>query len=96
MEKSFVPKTQLFNKDNPQFNFADGIETVTGGENWDSQLGYFGRINYAYADKYLFEGNLRYDATSISLHTCAGSGILLSLPVGYSPKSSLWKVFVRC
>src|SRR5690606_28609684 len=58
-------KTQLFNKDNPQFNFADGIETVTGGENWDSQLGYFGRINYAYADKYLFEGNLRYDATSI-------------------------------
>ncbi|GAB3413033.1 SusC/RagA family TonB-linked outer membrane protein [Niabella aquatica] len=58
-------KTQLFNKDNPQFNFADGTETVGGGENWDSQLGYFGRINYAFDDKYLLEGNLRYDATSI-------------------------------
>lgn len=58
-------RTELFNRDNPQFNFAEGAETVGGGENWDSQLGYFGRLNYAFNDKYLFEGNLRYDATSI-------------------------------
>lgn len=57
-------KTELINRDNPQFNFAVGTETTGGNENWDAQLGYFGRINYAFDDKYLFEGNLRYDATS--------------------------------
>ena len=57
-------KTELIDKDRPQFNFAVGTETTGGDENWDSQLGYFGRVNYAFDDKYLFEGNLRYDATS--------------------------------
>ncbi len=57
-------KTELINRDNPQFNFAVGTETTGGNENWDSQLGYFGRLNYAFDDKYLLEGNLRYDATS--------------------------------
>lgn len=57
-------KSQLINDDNPQFSFAEGVEAVLGDANWDSQLGYFGRINYAFRDKYLLEGNLRYDATS--------------------------------
>ncbi len=57
-------KTGLINNDNPQFNFAVGTETVGGGANWNSQLGYFGRLNYAFDDKYLLEANLRYDATS--------------------------------
>ncbi len=57
-------KTELIDENNPQFDFAVGTETVGGDTNWDSQLGYFGRINYSFRDKYLLEGNLRYDATS--------------------------------
>ncbi len=57
-------KTELINELNPQFDFAVGTETVGGGTNWDSQVGFFGRINYSFMDKYLVEGNLRYDATS--------------------------------
>lgn len=57
-------KTNLINEENPQFNFAVGTETVGGGANWDSQFGVFSRINYSFMDKYLLEGNLRYDATS--------------------------------
>lgn len=57
-------KTNLINNDNPQFNFAVGNETTGGGANWDGQVGYFGRVNYAFSNKYLLEGNLRYDATS--------------------------------
>lgn len=57
-------KTELINEENPQFNFATGTETVGGDAYWDSQLGYFGRVNYSFSDKYLLEGNLRYDATS--------------------------------
>ncbi|MCO5291725.1 MAG: SusC/RagA family TonB-linked outer membrane protein [Chitinophagaceae bacterium] len=57
-------KTNLINENNPQFNFAVGTETTGGDANWDSQLGYFGRLNYAYDNKYLLEANLRYDGTS--------------------------------
>lgn len=57
--------TELFDNDNPQFNFAQGKEYAKAGANWDSQLGYFGRVNYSFDNKYLLEGNLRYDATSI-------------------------------
>src|SRR5690606_17674248 len=31
---------------------------------WGAQLGYFGRVNYAYKNKYLLERNLRYDGSS--------------------------------
>lgn len=57
-------KTELINNKNPQFNFAVGTETVGGDTNWDSQVGFFGRMNYSFLDKYLLEANLRYDATS--------------------------------
>ncbi len=38
--------------------------TVTGQYQTWSTEGLFGRINYDYKEKYLFEGNLRYDGTS--------------------------------
>ncbi len=57
-------KTDLINELNPQFNFAVGTETVGGDTNWNSQVGFFGRINYSFRDKYLLEANLRHDATS--------------------------------
>ncbi len=56
--------TNLTDITNPQFNFGAGTQTVSGNKSWEAQLGYFGRINYAYKNKYLVEGNLRYDGSS--------------------------------
>jgi len=56
--------TSLLDINNPQFNFGTGVQTASGGKFWESQLGYFGRINYAFRNKYLLEGNLRYDGSS--------------------------------
>lgn len=56
--------TQLVDYGNPQFNLAYGTQTAGGDEYQESQLGFFGRVNYGFKDKYLLEGNLRYDGTS--------------------------------
>ncbi|HKZ67662.1 MAG TPA: SusC/RagA family TonB-linked outer membrane protein [Chitinophagaceae bacterium] len=56
--------TNLIDITNPQFDFGIGTQTVDGDKRWESQLGYFGRINYAFKNKYLVEGNLRYDGSS--------------------------------
>lgn len=56
--------TGLYNYDNPQFGFANGTQTASGTAAWDALLGFFGRVNYAFSDKYLVEANLRYDGTS--------------------------------
>lgn len=55
---------QLVDYENPQFSLAFGTQTAGGNEYWESQLGFFGRLNYSYKEKYLIEGNLRYDGTS--------------------------------
>ena len=49
---------------NVQFGNANGTPPVAGGKSWESQLGFFGRMNYSFMDKYLVEANLRYDGTS--------------------------------
>ncbi len=56
--------TMLTDITNPQFDLATGTPTTGGGEHWDSQLGFFGRVNYNFREKYLLEANLRYDGTS--------------------------------
>jgi TonB-linked SusC/RagA family outer membrane protein len=56
--------TQLVDYTNPQFDLAYGTQTTSGGEYWESQLGFFGRINYNFKERYLLEANLRYDGTS--------------------------------
>jgi TonB-linked SusC/RagA family outer membrane protein len=56
--------TQLLDINNPQFRFGTGTQTTDGNKTWDSQLGYFGRVNYSFKNKYLLEGNLRYDGSS--------------------------------
>lgn len=64
-EKSnWSKKTELVDITNPQFDLAIGTQTSGGKEFWEAQLGYYGRINYSFADKYLLEANLRYDGTS--------------------------------
>lgn len=57
-------KSELLFNDMPEFNLATGTETAGGGRNWDALLGYFGRLNYSFMDRYLFEANLRYDGSS--------------------------------
>ena len=63
-ESQYTQITNLTDIINPQFNY--GVGTITGGGDryWEAQLGYFGRVNYAYKNKYLFEANLRYDGSS--------------------------------
>lgn len=56
--------TQLIDYSNPQFDLATGTQTTSGGEEWESQLGFFGRVNYNFKEKYLLEANLRYDGSS--------------------------------
>lgn len=60
----YSTRGNLLNNDNPQYNFAVGTENSGGGANWDSQAGFFGRINYAFKEKYLLEATVRRDATS--------------------------------
>lgn len=56
--------TALIDYDNPQFDLATGNQTTSGGEYWESLVGFYGRVNYNFKEKYLLEGNLRYDGTS--------------------------------
>lgn len=64
LQYNWSQKTELFDINNPQFDLANGTQTAGGGTEWESQLGYFGRVNYILKDKYLFEANLRYDGSS--------------------------------
>ncbi len=63
-EWDWAQRAQLIDIINPQFAYAIGTQTNGGGKEWEAQLGYFGRINYAFQNKYLLEANLRYDGSS--------------------------------
>lgn len=64
-EMQYQRQNQLTDINNPQFSFAIGQPPIIDAANtWEAQLGYFGRINYAFRDKYLLEGNLRRDGSS--------------------------------
>ena len=51
---------------NPQLGFGvnTSAQLAKGDAAWEAQLGYFGRVNYAYKNKYLVEANIRYDGSS--------------------------------
>src|SRR5690606_39112489 len=59
-------------RENPTINITTGqaldgsyiTPSVSGGENDWATMGYFGRINYHYDDRYFVELNYRYDGTS--------------------------------
>lgn len=63
-EDHWTQVTNLTDIENPQFDFGVGTITGSGNKYWQAQLGYFGRVNYAFKNKYLFEGNIRYDGSS--------------------------------
>ncbi len=64
MANEWAQTTQLVDYNNPQFDLATGVQTSGGDEEWDSQLGFFGRVNYNFKEKYLLEANLRTDGSS--------------------------------
>lgn len=56
--------TNLTDINNPQYGLGVGTVTANADKYWEGQLGYFGRVNYAFKNKYLFEANIRYDGSS--------------------------------
>ena len=77
-------RTDLMNLSNPQFKTATGDQFVDGNTNWDAQLGFFGRINYAFGNRYFIEANIRRDGSS-KFPTSDGRHSLHSQEVGFSP-----------
>src|SRR5690606_5618946 len=61
---NWTQRTNLLDITNPQFDLASGTITGSGGTTWGAQAGFFGRVNYAFKNKYLIEGNARYDGSS--------------------------------
>lgn len=62
-----VAALNLYSKDLDDLNMATDVATegaFGGGQNEYAMLGFFGRINYDYKGRYLFEVSTRYDATS--------------------------------
>lgn len=54
----------LISNTNPGLNIATGDQVINEVRNGWATRGYFGRINYDYMGKYLFEANARYDGSS--------------------------------
>ncbi len=71
--KSGNSETPGFLKDDPLFLYfgyatANANDSVSGGEeNFSRENSYFGRINYEYAGRYMFQASLRADAADSSI-----------------------------
>ncbi len=56
--------TGLYSTTNPNVAMGSGNTTITDTRNGWATRGFFGRLNYNYAEKYLLEFNGRYDGSS--------------------------------
>ena len=63
-EGLIVPSIPTINTASGLFNGEEVSPVVGGGSSSWRTLGFFGRVNYNYKEKYLFEANLRYDGSS--------------------------------
>ncbi|MBO4621684.1 MAG: TonB-dependent receptor [Paludibacteraceae bacterium] len=57
-------KRELLDQTKPEINLAVGDNFIYGSHSAWSILGFFGRVNYSYKDRYLIELNGRYDGSS--------------------------------
>lgn len=57
-------KFGLADPSRPYFGLASGNMEASGSRTWQSQAGYFGRIDYSWKDKLFVQFNGRYDGTS--------------------------------
>lgn len=56
--------TELISTTNPGLNLATGDKNLSENRNGWATRGFFGRLNYDYMERYLFEFNGRYDGSS--------------------------------
>lgn len=62
--------TEASRKDFPNNDFSEinagdpNTASASGNSSYSSLVSLFGRVNYSFADKYLFEANVRYDGSS--------------------------------
>lgn len=63
-EDNWSQITNLTDIISPSWDKTLGTQTSSGNLYWDGQLGFFGRLNYSFMEKYLFEANVRYDGSS--------------------------------
>lgn len=75
-------KNDLLDPDKGEIGLATGDEYVGGSRNHWATLGFFGRINYDYKNKYLLQVNGRYDGSS-RFPTDDRWGFFPSVSVGY-------------
>lgn len=85
----FAKQNDLLVQDVPSLSTAIGALTATDALNHWATQGYFGRFNYNYKEKYLFESNIRYDGTS---RFAEGSrwGLFPSASVGWMPSREIF------
>jgi TonB-linked SusC/RagA family outer membrane protein len=57
-------RTGFINPDQPYLNLGSGLRDNSASASELALVGFFGRLNYSYQDKYLFEANGRYDGSS--------------------------------
>ncbi|MDR0973522.1 MAG: TonB-dependent receptor [Prevotellaceae bacterium] len=60
----WAQRMAILSQEKPELNLATGDQTVSSDHTHWAVAGFFGRINYAYKDRYLFELNGRYDGSS--------------------------------
>lgn len=72
----------LIDPDKGELNLATGDQFVSGDRNIWTTLGFFGRLNYSFKDKYLLEVNGRYDGSS-RLSKSEKWGFFPSMSAGY-------------
>lgn len=72
----------LYDADFPEQNLAYGDQTTNSAHSHWSVAGFFGRINYAFKDRYLLELNGRYDGSS-SFPSNSQWGFFPSISGGY-------------
>lgn len=57
-------RLNLYDMDKGEVNLANGDQITTSNHSWWSVAGVFMRVNYNFNEKYLIEGNIRYDESS--------------------------------
>ena len=75
-------KRGLFDQTAYTFGAATEMLSVGGSATDWALRSYFGRINYAYDQKYLFEANMRYDGSS-RFHSDSRHGVFPSFAAGW-------------
>ncbi|WP_181304792.1 TonB-dependent receptor [Rufibacter sp. XAAS-G3-1] len=79
---NYAERRGLLNPDQGELPLATGDQLVGGNRDKWTTLGFFGRINYSFKNKYLLEVNGRYDGSS-RLSRAQKWGFFPSMSAGY-------------